>query len=241
MTSTDTPFDQFGFGRDDSDIGGKNKQFKAEAGRTYRASFAWWKTKEDGTPDMDAPTPEFNKAPRNFATGLGYVINQGPEYTKIFGGEAPRKGIGTVIVVWPTDKHGTLDKARLQSMDFEVLPWVISEDKFEAIKPIHAEFPMGSHDLQCKCTDTKYQKMTFNPCRESLLRKILESKKSAPIAEKILGLIPAAAAEVPSAIGRVMTLDQIREKLTGAPTDTAAGSPISTEDIDAVVDDILDE
>lgn len=240
MTDPTTPFDQFGFGRDDDDIGGKNKQFKAEAGRTYRVSFAWWKLKEDGTPDLDAPTPEFNKAPRNFGQGLGYVINQGPEYTKLFGGEAPRKGIGTVIVVWPTDRNGALDKARLGSGDFEVMPWVISEDKFEAIKPIHVEFPMGSHDLQCKCTDTKYQKMTFNPCRESLLRKILENPKTSEFAKQIMEKVQMAAAEVPNAIGRVMTLDQIREKLTGAPTDTAASAAISTEDIDSVVDDILD-
>ena len=47
-------FASFSFGRDDDNIGGNKKRFKAQGGNRYRVSFAWWKGVEDGKLNMNA-------------------------------------------------------------------------------------------------------------------------------------------------------------------------------------------
>jgi hypothetical protein len=153
--------------------------------------------------------------------------------------------IGTVVINWPLDSKGNLDKAALENGDVEVQPWIFSQDKYDSFKPIHKEFPFGSHDVTVQCTDTQYQKMTFSPCRESLLRKI---KDGAPNHFKnIVAKIAAVAGNIQRDIGREMTLDQIREKMSGGSgggggnaAASAAPSPQTTAEIDSIVDNLLD-
>lgn len=234
-----TSFQQFGFGRDDDNIGGPKKRFKAQEGRRYRISFGWWKGVDDGDLKMDAPTCEFVGAPRNYIPGVGYVINRGPEYTKI-AGEPPRMSIGTIIVVWPLDSKGNLDKNAIANGDVDVQPWIFSQDKYKALEPIHKEFHFGQHDVTINCTDTQYQKMTFSPCKDSILAKVKE--KGGSLYENLVGQIALVAANIQGEIGREMTLDQIREKMSGNSTGGAStpAPAVATEDIDNLVDNLLD-
>jgi len=234
-------FKQFGFGEGEEPEG-KSNRFKGVGGASYRVSFAWWPGIEDGDLDLDAQTPIFTGAQRNYLPGVGYFLNHGPEYTKIAGNEPPRMAIGTVLIVWPLDSQGNLDKAAMQKGEMQVKPWIFSQDKYDSFKPIHKEFPFGSHDMTIQCTDTQYQKMTFSPCKESLLRSIKEKapKHFAKIVEKVASV----AGTIQRDIGRDLTLDQIREKMSGSggaarPT-SAAPDPQTTEDIDNIVDNLLD-
>lgn len=234
-------FKQFGIGDNDEGIGGKSNRFKGVGGQSYRISFAWWPKVDQGDLDLDAKTPTFTGAQRNYMAGVGYFINQGPEYTKL-AGEPPRMAIGTVIINWPLDSKGNLDHAALKAGDFEVQPWIFSQDKYDTFKPIHKEFPFGEHDLTVQCTDTQYQKMTFTPCRNSLLRKI---KESAPKHfEKIVQRVASVAGNIQRDIGREMTISQIREKMVGGSggnqPSLASPDPQTTADIDSIVDNLLD-
>jgi len=239
-------FQQFGFGRDDGGIGQKSNKFKAEQGKTYRVSFAWWTINEDGSMNLDAPTPEFVGAMRHYKEGVGYFLNKGPEYTAL-AGDAPKQAIGTVIIVWPTDSKGDLDKNRLANDDgIDVMPWIFSADKYKQFGQIHGEFPVGEHDVKINCTDTQYQKMTFAPCKDSILRKLAENPKAKPIIDRILGKVSEIAGSLKNEIARDMTLDQIREKLSGGGGGFAkkggnagmAGSVVG-ENIDDLVDNLL--
>lgn len=234
-------FKDFGFGDGDDNVGRKSEKFKGEQGRTYRVSFVWWPGLEDGKPDLDAKTPRFRSAKRFYFEGVGYVLDGGPEFAKV-AGEAPRLSVATAIVVWPTDSKGQIDKARFLNGDSKVLPWIFSGDKFMSFKPVHQEFPFGSHDLTISCTDTKYQKMTFSPCRDSLLRKLLEKDGAKDHVKDIISQAQEVVANIGNEIGRAITLDQLREKLGGVPAGAPAGSSAgSNADIDSLVDDILDE
>lgn len=239
-------FMTFGIGQGDENVSSKSEKYKGETGRTDRISFAWWPGIDQGRPDMDAKTPQFIGAPRNYIEGVGYFINKGPEYTRIAGGNAPRMAIATVIIKWPTDRKGTLDLQRLKDGEFQVMPWIFSEDKYNAFNPIHTEFPFGKHDLTVSCTDTKYQKMTFSPCKENMLRKLYEANPDSPVVQKILTQVQAVLSNIQGEIGRDLTLDQIREKMaggSGAATGgggVAAVAPATTQDIDNLVGDLLD-
>ena len=193
---------------------------------------------------MDQAGPIFVKEDANFIPNVGYVINKGPEYTKLAGGEAPRSRIGSVIVVWPTDKQGTVDKSALQRGEMEILPWIISGDKFVSLKAINKEFPFGSHDFTLNCSDGQFQKMTFTPCRESLLKSLLGNPKAKEITDTLIAKAQSIAGNINDHIGREMTIQQIRDKLAGgggggggsvSPVDTMASG-----DVDSMVDNLLD-
>ena len=245
-------FQTFSFGENDSNIGSKSKPFKAEAGRTYRMSFIWWKGLESGkldmtTPDKEGnpPAPLFTGAPTNFIPNVGFIVNKGAEYTKLAGGEAPRTRVASIVVIWPTDKDGVPDKSRLSSGGAEVLPWVFSGDKYKQLQRIHNEFPFGQHDFKVTCSDAKYQKMDFAPCKESLLRTFSGSEKGQAIVAELIAKAQVFAGSINDQVGRDMTIQQIREKLAGAGAGGAGGasSPVDavvTGEIDNIVDDLLD-
>ena len=238
---------QFSFGDGDGGITGKVKPFKADAGRTYRVSYIWWKGLEDGKLDLDAQAPQFAGANTNFIPNVGYVVNKGPEYTKIAGGDAPRMRIASVIAVWPTDKGGNVDKTALSRGEIEILPWVVSGDKFTTLKNINKEFPFGSHDFTLTCTDSTFQKMTFTPCKDSLLRALIGNPKAEPIVAKMIAKAQALAGNIGNEVGREMTIQAIREKLAGGGGGGGAGGAgggivdtMTTGDIDSMVDNMLD-
>ena len=220
--------------------GGKNNRFKAKEGESYRVSFAWW-PESDGSVDMDATKPRFVGAHRNYIQGAGYVLNKGAEYTKI-AGDPPKMAIATIIVVWPTDAQGRTDKTRINAGDFLVQPWVFSESKYNALQPTHREFHLGNHDITITCADTQYQKLTFSPCKENLLRKLGESKKGKgkDVYDSIMSQVTTISAGIENEIARDLTLDQVREKLgqSGtAPSDFDFGGD---DEVDDMIDDILD-
>jgi hypothetical protein len=236
-------FQSFSFGRDDEEIGGPKKRFKGQEGMRYRVSFPWWKGIEDGKPDFTLDGPEFIGAKRNYIQGVGYVLNKGPEYTKLANGESPRTAIATILVVWPMNSKGKLDKDAISNGDIDVCPWVFSQDKYRAIEPIHREFPLGAHDLIINCTDTTYQKMTFSPSKDSIMVKLAE--KGSKVWERIVEETQVLAGSIRNEIGRELTLDQIREKLAGGGqgggNPAAVTSAVATEDIDNLVDNLLDD
>jgi hypothetical protein len=235
---------EFTFGEGDAGVGGKSKPFKADAGRSYRVSFIWWKGLDQGKPDLDQAGPVFVGEDANFIPNVGYVINKGPEYTKLAGGEAPRKRIGSVIVVWPTDKQGSVDKAALSRGDVEILPWIISGDKFVSLKAINKEFPFGQHDFTLNCSDAQFQKMTFTPCRDSLLKALIGNPKAESIVADMIAKAQNISSKIMDHVGREMTISQIREKLAGGGGGggVSAGpiETMATGDIDSMVDNMLD-
>ena len=236
-------FVEFTFGSGDENVGKKSEKFKGEGGRSYRISLAWWPGVEDGKLDLDA-SPKFVGGQRHYIEGVGYVMNQGPEYTTLAGGP-PRMAVATIIVVWPTDSSGNVDGGRLKSGDFKVMPWIFSGDKYKSISPIHKEFPQGQHDMTVACTDTKYQKMTFSPCRESLLRKLVEGgDKTKDFVDTIISEVQRISSSIQDDIGRELTVDQIREKMSGGgavPTGASSATATTSADIDDLVDGLLDD
>lgn len=239
------PIEDFTFGTNDDQIGNKAKKWKGEGGRAYRLSFINWPGLEDGKLDLDAPGPNFKKAPGHYIEGVGYVMNNGPEYTKLIGTE-PRNRIVTIVVVWPTDKEGEVSPERLAAGEAEVLLWVISDDKYLFIRKLNKEFHFGQFDLGIDCKDTKFQKMEFIARKDSLLRKLQSSQKGQVLLNNIIlkaqNLIPAMERE----LGRDLTIEQLKSAMAGgstnAPSTASTGRPDAASDVnlDDVLDTILD-
>jgi hypothetical protein len=239
-------FKTFTFGEGDEHIGQKTKSWKGEKDNSYRFSFVWFDGLDKGTPDLTKAAPQFTGAPCNYLQGVGYFVNQGPEYTKI-AGQPPRNRAATIIVVWPTDKDGDIDKSRLGKGDVDVQAWVFSDDTFKQLKKINKQFPLGSHDLGVTCTETQYQKLTFISCTDNLLASFLTKPQAKAFTDKIINKAMTVFGDINTYIGKEMTIQQIREKqagATGAPGRAAAPAAVLAEstaaDLDNLVDNLLD-
>lgn len=228
-----------GFGQNDNKVLRKTSNFKAQGGNSYHLSLAWWPGYEDGTLDFTAASPHFLAKNRVYIKGAGYVIANGSTFNEI-AGNSPRTAIATIVVKWPTDKKGVLNKTALKNGDYEVLIWVMGRDKYSQLADIHAESSFGESDLKVSCTDTGFQKMTFIPkSGKNLLKTLVEGGN--PIAKDILEQVKALSSEVENSIGRTMTLDQVKEKLgMEVESVTTGGVTADIGDIDDVLDDALE-
>lgn len=233
---SDDGFKDFSFGTGDKDIGKKSQRFKGKEGETYRVSFVWVGKDSDGK-DVCL----FTGCERHYVQGVGYFLHKGPEFARIAGG-APKQAVATILVVWPTDKNGRLNKDAFgRGEGWEVKPWVFSAERYEQLARRNEQFPLHEFDLTVTCTDTQYQKMDLSPCRESLFAKLAEAnnEKSTQIRKTILAEVEAAEKVLRSDMARDLTLDKIREKMGGsAATPTSGGA---AENVDGLLDNLLDE
>ena len=233
-------FEEFGFGENDENIGNDApRKFKVEENKEYILSFAWWSEGDDGKPDFSG-SPRFVGAERIFVDNVGAVIYQGPEYQKYSsGGDSPRKYVGTVVVQWPLTSDGSPDIEKIKARKWQVIPFVMSEGKYDEIRSLHKRFSMGENDLHIKCPKggTQYQQMKFSPNPGSTFAKLTKTDKVwATLKAQIASCIPKVKAE----IGREMTIAQIRDKLGedgGQPVDLS-GEEIN---MDEMIDDIIDD
>ena len=233
-------FQDFGFDQGDENVGKKSQRFKGKEGESYRISFVWLPEKEDGTPDMDGDL-QFTGCERHYVQGVGYFLHKGPEFARIAGGP-PKQSVATILVVWPTDRKGRLNKdAFRRGEGWEVKPWVFSAERYGQLKQQHEQFKLTEYDLSLNCTDTQYQKMTFSLCKENLFRKLYENPKGEHIAKAILEDVAKAAEGIRGDMARDLSLDKIREKLGGSssgPVDSGGGT---AENVDGLLDNLLDD
>ena len=232
----------FGFDSGDEAVtSGKFERFKAKEGETYRVSFAWWPLK-DGLPDFTSGTPRFTAAKRFFIQNVGYVLDSGPEVARYAPGPS-KLTVGTVLIVWPTNRKGEPDKSRLLT-DYDVKPWLFSTTIYDTLKTIHKEFPFAEKDLLITCTDTQYQKMNLVPCNSSIMRTFLaaDTAQAKAAVDAIFAAVKGVDAGMQDLIARKLTPAQIAEKLGGAPAGGGGGNAaLDTAAVDDMIGDMLIE
>jgi hypothetical protein len=245
-------FLDFSLGEGDEGVIPKAKKFKAEGGRAYRATFCWFSVKtedgwddslafqEDGTLHPEAKI-RFTGCERHYLDGVGYFLHDGPAFAR-FG--SPKQTVATIICVWPTDKDGDLDKASFANgKGFQVQPWYFSADKYSTIKKSNKRFSLMDHDLLMSCPPDggQFQKLTFTPEENNLLRALLASEKPSgkAMAAKIIAEAHKIGQNIQNGMAQKLTIDQVREKLgedVASPTGTTGHA---AADVEKILDDVL--
>jgi len=232
-------FQDFTFDSGDEKVGKKTDRYKGREGETDRVSFVWFQKDDDGNPQLDEKI-RFTGCERHYVQGVGYFLNKGPEFSKIAGGPA-KQAVATIMVVWPSDSRGRLDaEAFKKGEGHKVVAWVFAADKYDQLKRRNDEHPLNECDMILACTDSQFQKMDISPARESLFRKLFESKneRGKAIANAILDEVANVEKGLQQTLARDLTLDQLREKMGGATAGPVADA--SGEDVDGLLDNLLD-
>lgn len=210
-------FSEIGFGQGDEELSLGGSKLELKKGDVIRISFLRWKIIEkDGRKvyDLDSGTPTFIRAKVHYVKGVGAVINQGPEWSKLIGGEEPAEKLGTVIISWPIDKTNNIDKDMIKLQRYDIIPWIFAPAKYSILMRKNGIKPFGRHDLMVTCSDTKYQDFDYDACDDSLLRIIMEKEKA--IFEDIMWKASIVDGKLKQMIGRVVPLNELREKMSSA-------------------------
>jgi hypothetical protein len=248
-TSTPEGFQDFTFDEGDGNVRRRARRFKAKEDTHYRASVVWYfKKKDEAGNDTDEydfkRKPRFTGCKRHYTQGVGFYLHQGPEYTKI-AGEPPKQCVASIFVFWPVDSKGRLRKEEFaRGEGFQVLPWVMSAERYNEVKLDEEDFPLATTDRKMFCKDAQYQKMDIKVSKECFFRTLLESDK--PKANAVTEAIIAEVRELEKTIfnemARPLTIAQIREKKGGGGG--GSGSVVSgaaDEEVDSLVGNLLDD
>jgi hypothetical protein len=233
------------FGKNDEELRQKSTRFKMKKDEIARVSLAWWPTSENGNPDLDAENPHFKAARRLYHEKVGYFFDKGPEYQKLSGnGEPGRINLATIIIVWPLDDEGNIDKQKFIAGKFQILYWIFSKNKYEEMARRHRKRSLGKHDLEILCKEEQFQQMGFDTYEDSMLRRIFESDKEGmkKFQDRITSTVARLAANIESELGKDLDLDELRSRISGEEVSAVNESKaVSEEDVDDMVNNFLED
>ena len=179
--------------------------------------------------------------------GFGYILNrlgkEGPEADKVWAKlPQPKTTVTTLLLVYPTDKEGDIDKDKLRvaasgagyGTHWLIRPWKFSgDDKYNRIRKLNKGLvenglSIGGQDLKLECKETKYQQIDINLAGPALWQKSEKFKDA--VLKKALEfydkLSPA----------REVSTDELRSKLgLGGPI---GGGDASSDDYDQYLNQV---
>jgi len=233
-------FTTFGLGSSNPVLATNKSRWKPEKGN-YRVSFVALTGIEDKNPSFEANSQILlDHVKRLYVQGVGYFIDHGPEYQRLAPTSKPKVAIATTLAFWPVNGQGKVDMARIENGEYEIKVWIMSLDKYEQLVAIHQEYPLTVHDLKINVTDPQFHKMSFTNARESVYKVLKDTKPE--IFKKVVDVAHAVHTNIRSELAQDLTLDQIRQKLSG-DTVSPLGTPSmgsSALDADDVLDSVLD-
>lgn len=183
---------------------------------------------------LDTRKVQFKKYKSQYKEGLGFFVSRlgkdGEEADKVWGMlEDPRDYYCTVLLVYPTDREGNVEKELLLTRSV-VKPWRISSKNFNRLIEVNQKLrnlpgggsaSLANMDLTLKCTNDKYQNFEIDFASEAIWTK---SKK---VRDKFLPKAHALYEKLVDA--REISTQDLRIKL-GIGGDS--GEDVSDDDVD---------
>jgi hypothetical protein len=181
---------------------------------------------------LDPDTLNFKLYDRHYHEGIGYFRSRlgmdGPEGDAVWGSiAAPKQTVMCLILVYPTNKQGDMDKARMKT-GWEIKPWSFSRQKYldllKSAKSLSANgISLAGQDILIECVEPEYQQYKFEAGGPAEWRKDPDMKSAVlHRAVKMLSHLEL----------REISTDELRTKLGLPPPKASAGSPIGGLDVD---------
>lgn len=189
---------------------------------------------------LDLREARFKPASAVYKEGLGFLAwpkELTPAEEKIWAKVGDRKDYVVTVVLWyPTDREGEIDKDRL-SKHWRVLPWRTTPEMYGNFRRMNKGLvsdgsSISQIDLNLTCSDTNFQKNTVTQAGSAVYLKNENFKKM--VLEKAYSLYSKLTPF------RQLTTDELREKLGMAPSggSTPVGSDLTDEDFSGVLGNV---
>ncbi len=207
----------FSLGDNNAIFSDKNTRWKPTKGK-FRISFVALDGLAEGKPNLEASAPQFSGGKRYYKKETGFFMDSDDraisKELQTLAGEPPKVVIATTIVLWAVDKRtGVLDLNAVKRGDYEVKNWLLAQDKYKTLVSLHSQFPLAQHDVLIDCTDEQFHKMTFAPCKDSVLHTL--NAKDPSLFKQVIDNAIAVNSRLQDDCGQVLSPEKVREKLTG--------------------------
>lgn len=128
---------------------------------------------------LDLRRVQFKRIRAHFKEGFGYVVSRlgkdGKDADRIWEqlGE-PRDYFSTLLLIYPTDRDGDVDKAELsKGKGWVVNPWRFSGKVAERVMSLgkslrNNDLSLAAQDLTMKCTNSEYQNFDLDPAGKAI-------------------------------------------------------------------------
>lgn len=140
----------------------------------------------------------------------------------------PTQRFGLLLFHYTTDETGeVLDPEKLRG---KIKTWVISESRYEELTLMNRQWPLldagydgTQHDINIKCTEENFQRMTFTPCPNALW------KKKQNWYDTIKAQETKAKERLRWALGRQLKDEEVMRLLGGSPNNPTAAKDATGE------------
>jgi hypothetical protein len=178
----------------------------------------------------------FRKFDAHYKEGLGYVNSRlgkdGEEADRVWKGlPEPKRYFATVLLLYPTNNEGDIDKETL-TKNWKVMPWRIGSTVYDRIFAINKslesnDLTIGSQDLKMTCTNSEYQNWTIDPIGKAIWKQN----------EKFKNNVLLAAYDLYDKLNpfRDMSTADLRIKL-GMDSGGSSGEDTSADDVNALLE-----
>lgn len=189
---------------------------------------------------LDLREARFKPVSAVYKEGLGFLAwpkEMTAADEKVWAKVGDRKDYVITVVLWyPTDREGEIDKERL-SKHWRVLPWRTTPEMYGNFRRMNKGLvsdgsSISQIDLNLTCSDTNYQKNTVTQAGSAVYLKNENFKKM--VLEKACTLYSKLTPF------RQMTTDELRDKLGLVPSggSVSVGSDITDEDFSGVLGNV---
>lgn len=185
---------------------------------------------------------KFHRVKAHYKEGFGYAVSRlgmdGAEADSVWKLLGDQKHyFCTVLLIYPCNSEGEVNKDMLKAGNFEVKPWRFSNKFYNSLHQVAAglrsnDLSIATQDLIIKCTNPEFQNFDVQPSGKALWRRIASLEKA--VMPKVVELYE----EMRKPFREMSTAD-LAIKLN-VPYGTSGGSQGSDIDADDF-DDLLDQ
>lgn len=179
----------------------------------------------------------FKRFSAHYGQDVGYVISRlgkdGQEADEVWKRlEEPKDHFTTLVLVYPTDREGEVNKELLRAGNWRLMPWRFSADRYLQILKRNKGLTsngvsIASQDLEITCKDTQYQNISIDIAGPAIYR----------VNDKFRDLVLGKAVEMYEKLCpfREMSTSDLRAKLG---LGGGGGSSIGPDDFGEVLDNV---
>lgn len=164
---------------------------------------------------LDLSSVHFKKFMGHYQEGLGFVLSRldkdGPEANAVWKRlPEPKLYFSTLLLVYPTDREGNIDREGIKRGEWRVIPWRFSKQIYEDIWKQNEGLrenglSLAGQDIKLECKDPQFQKIGVSFVGAAVWQKSDNFKgqvlaKAVPFYSKLVPF-------------REMSTDQLRAKL----------------------------
>lgn len=144
----------------------------------------------------------------------------------------PKLRFANVVCQYATNKDGALSNP----FGWAVKSFIFSEQRYVDLRQIHAEHDLTKVDLQSRCDDEQYQKLTLTPCKQSALIEL--DKKNPGLLKKVMAEADEIRKKLKHKLGSDMTITEIKELVGKGETGDIKELSIDDKTLEDVIEDV---